>query len=361
MSQTRELSVQENRIIIGLLSIITVIAVGFVLYQIRSIVLPFALAVFISFIINPVIQFFEDRRMPTFLAISLALIITFLILNLFGMIVYTSIRSFAVDFPKYSARLTEFVQNAMGFFNLPPEMMDGTFDEGEKFQLLASIRELSLHRIILQTLGSMLTFVSNSLLVLLFLLFILAGRNQLVAKVRVAFADDTAGRIAEMLKNVNHQIQRYLITKGFISLGTGIIFGVVLALFGVEFAIIWGLLAFLLNFIPNIGSVIATILPLLIAFIQFESFTPLIWLVIILVSVQFVVGNLIDPRVVGHSLNLSPLVVLFSLMIWGWLWGIIGMFLAVPIAVIIKIIFENSRSLHFLNVLMSQSSAQASS
>jgi AI-2 transport protein TqsA len=124
----------------------------------------------------------------------------------------------------------------------------------------------------------------------------------------------------------------------------------------VEFAIIWGLLTFLLNFIPNIGSVIATILPLLIAFIQFDSVGTLFWLALLLSGVQMIIGNFIDPRVVGRSVNLSPLVVLCSLMFWGWLWGFIGMFLAVPISVIIKIVFENTRSLKFISILMSHSS-----
>jgi predicted PurR-regulated permease PerM len=158
-----------------------------------------------------------------------------------------------------------------------------------------------------------------------------------------------------MLKNINSQIQRYLIAKGLISLATGLLFYIVLQAFNVEFALIWSLSAFLLNFIPNIGSVIATILPLPIVYIQFGHFSTVFWVALFLVVIQVIIGNFIDPRIVGKSLHLSPLVVLFSLMFWGWLWGFIGMFLAVPIAVIIKIIFENSRSLKFLSILMDYS------
>ncbi|MFZ0390139.1 MAG: AI-2E family transporter, partial [Calditrichia bacterium] len=178
-------------------------------------------------------------------------------------------------------------------------------------------------------------------------------RNQLMIKVQLAFPTQTATRIAAVLKNINRQIQKYLITKTLISLTTGILFGVALTLFDVEFALIWGLLAFLLNFIPNIGSIIATVLPLSIAFIQDTNFGHLFWIALVLIGIQIVVGNLLDPRIVGRSLNLSPLVVLFSLMFWGWIWGIVGMFLAVPISVIIKIIFENIESLRFISVLMS--------
>ncbi len=356
MTRIREIMIRENRIIIALLGVLTVIAIGFVLYQIRSIVLPFALAVFISYVLNPVIQFFEKRKVPSILAILLALIITFLVLNLFGVLVYTSISSFASEFPKYSDRIGVLLNNVLDFLNIPREILSGRWKSGEGFQLLDSIRDLSLHRLILNTLGSVLNFVSNSLLVLLFLLFILIGRNQLIRKVQVAFEAETAMRIAGMLKNMNRQIQRYLIAKGSTSLATGLLFFIILSLFGVEFAIIWGLLTFLLNFIPNIGSVIATILPLLIAFIQFGSLGTLFWLALLLSGVQMIIGNFIDPRVVGRSVNLSPLVVLCSLMFWGWLWGFIGMFLAVPISVIIKIVFENTRSLKFMSILMSHSS-----
>ena len=349
----RDVMIRENRIIIGMLGILTVIAIGIVLYQIRSIILPFALAVFIGYILNPVIQFFEDRKVPTVLAILLALVITFLVLNLFGVLIYTSIKSFATEFPKYESKITLLVERILQFLNIPREIFQKEITPQGKLQWLNSIRELSLHRLVLNTLGSMLNFMSNTFLVLLFLLFILIGRNQLTVKVQLAFPPEMATRIAGILVNINRQIQKYLIAKSLISLTTGVLFTVVLTLFDVEFAIIWGLLAFLLNFIPNIGSVVATLLPLSIAMIQFSSITTILWLAIILVSIQMLIGNFIDPRIVGRSLNLSPLVVLFSLMFWGWLWGIIGMFLAVPISVVIKIIFENIEPLRFISVMMS--------
>ena len=352
----RSILIRENRIIIALLSIVAAIAIGFVLHQTSSIILPLALAGFISYVLNPMITFFEKRKIPTFFAISFALIITFLFLNLFGMLIYTSIRSFASEFPRYSARITLLVQQVLDYLNIPREALTVPSEEGERFPLLNSIRELSLHKIILNTLGSVLNFMSNTFLVLLFLLFILIGRNQLIRKVESAFEGETALQIGGIIRNINRQIQKYLIAKGFMSAATGFFFFVVLSFFKVEFAIIWGILAFLLNFIPNIGSLIATVLPLLIAFIQFGgNITSVLWLAIILVGIQVIIGNFIDPRIVGQRLNLSPLVVLFSLMFWGWLWGIIGMFLAVPFSVIIKIVFENIESLRFISVLMSHS------
>ncbi len=351
--QAGEIRISDTRIIIALLGILTVIAVGFVLYQIRSIMLPFSLAVFISYVFNPLITFFEDRKVPGVLAILLALLITFLVLNFFGVLVYTSIKSFAAEFPRYEGRLRLFLDKGLDILHIPREVFLQQVKAQGTLHWLNSLQNFSLHEVILGTLGSILNFMSNTFLVLLFLLFILIGRNQLVIKTQLAFRPELALRISSILKNINSQIQKYLIAKSLISLATGVLFLIVLLLFHIPFAIIWGILAFLLNFIPNIGSVIATILPLTIALIQVNSWSKLFWLALALIAIQMVVGNIIDPRVMGRSLNLSPLVVLFSLMFWGWLWGIIGMFLAVPIAVIIKIILENIQPLRFLSVMMS--------
>lgn len=346
----------ENRIIIAFLGILSAIAIGFVLYYTRSIILPFALAVFISYVLNPLITFFEKKKIPVSVAIILAIIITFLILNLFGILIYGSIKSFAADFPQYEARLNNIYESALKFLDVPqtPIKDMDEIPEGDRFGILSNIRNLSISGIILNTLGSIMNFLSNTALVLLFLLFILIGRKQLTHKIEYAFPPETSTRIASVITNINKEIQKYLVAKTLVSFLTGTLVTIVLLLFDVEFALVWGVLAFLLNFIPNIGSFIATILPLAIAFFQYnDRLILLLWIAITLVAIQFTVGNIIDPRIVGRSLNLSPLVVLFSLIFWGWLWGIIGMFLAVPLAVIAKIVFENIDSLRFISVLMS--------
>lgn len=345
----------ENRIIIGFLGILSAIAVGAVLYYTRSIVLPLALAVFFSYILNPLITFFEKKKMPSFIAITLAIIITFIFLNVCGILIYGSIKSFAADFPKYESRVTNMYHDVMRLLDIPQTPQTASEPEGgDRFGILQDIQNLSISGIILKTLGSILNFLSNTALVMLFLIFLLIGRKQLINKIEFAFKPGVSTKIATIITNINREIQKYLVAKTLISFVTGLLVTIVLILFDVQFALVWGMLTFLLNFIPSIGSVIATVLPLSVAFFQYnDNLIMLLWIALILVAIQFTIGNLIDPRVVGQSLNLSPLVVLFSLIFWGWLWGIIGMFLAVPIAVIAKIIFENIDSLRFLSVLMS--------
>ncbi|NIV15471.1 MAG: AI-2E family transporter [Aliifodinibius sp.] len=351
-SETREKIVRDNRIVIALLSIICIMGIGAVLYQARSIVLPFALAVFISYVLNPLISFFERRRVPGAISILLAVIITFLILGVVALLVNNSIQSFAAEFPKYEKRFDAILRGLFQYLNIPPELFTEQMKGTERLQWLTS-QDWSLTGIITNVLRSIAGFLSNTFLVLLFLVFILMGRNKLIRKLEFAFKPQVSKKVSGVCSNINIQIQRYLLAKTLVSLMTAIMATFVLYMFNVEFAMIWGILTFLLNFIPNIGSFLATILPVSLAFIQFNDYVNILWIVVSLVGVQLVMGNIVDPRLVSRSLNLSPLVVLFSLIFWGWLLGIVGMFLAVPLMVSIKIAFENIESLRFISVLMS--------
>ena len=353
LTEDKKFFANENQIIIALLAVICVVCIGFILSVARSIVLPLALAVFLNYILNPFIGLFERLKIPSVISTLLAVLITFLVMVFLGIMISNSIESFAEELPKYEARINAITQNTLKILNIPPEAFKSATGWTKDPQIAAVLGDLSITGIMSSILGSVTTFLSNFLLVLLFLLFILMGHNQLVYKLERAFEPNISKKVSGIILNINKEIQKYLIAKTLISLATGLLAMLVLSLFGVQFALIWGVLTFLLNFIPNIGSVIATILPLTIALIQFDKVIMVVWIALCLTSIQMVIGNIIDPKVIGRSLNLSPIVVLFSLMFWGWLWGLIGMFLSVPIAVMIKIIFENIKQLRFASVLMS--------
>lgn len=226
-----------------------------------------------------------------------------------------------------------------------------------KVSMPTIISQLNVEKItgwLLGTLGSFLSFITNLLLVFVFVVFILAGRDKLPAKLALALAEDRALYLNRMVVGINRQIQKYLAVKTVTSLLTGVLTFLVLLIFGVDFALLIGFLTFVLNYIPSIGSIFATLLAGLMAFFQFgNSLTP-VWVLILLTIIQTVIGNFIDPKLMGRSLDLSPLLVIFSLIFWGWLWGVAGMFLAVPLLAVFKIIFENVPSLKFLAVLMSK-------
>ncbi|NCP84114.1 MAG: AI-2E family transporter [Bacteroidetes bacterium] len=328
---------------------------GDILYAGRSIILPLAFATLISFILSPSIDWFVKKRFPEWLAITIPFVATGIIFFFLGIIVKLNIETFVVEFPKYEARTTIILKEVLSVFDIQIENFKSSpkewLDDPRVAQYLS---EFSLSNLISGLLSSISNTVSNIFIVLLFLLFIIVGRNQLTAKLPIAFEIANAERIKRIFENIKKQIQAYIIAKTLISLVTAFLFIIVLYSFGIQFAIVWGILTFLLNYIPTVGSIIATLLPLSIAIIQYESYGPIIWLGTILFTIQTIIGNFIDPKYIGKSINLSPIVVLFALIFWGWLWGIAGMFLSVPIMVIIKIILENIPELRFISVLMSE-------
>lgn len=353
MNDNTEL-LRYGRILIVLLAIIALNVIGELLYAGRALILPLAVAVFIYYIMNPMIGVFERRGVPEWLSIILTLIITTAFFVSIGTLIKTNVESFINEFPKYESRIDALFAKFMDLANIPHDFF--TNNETLWYQdprLKDYIENFSLTKIVTTILGSLRGIVSDTLLVLLYLIFLLSGRKQLEEKIKAAFKNDLSTRICLILANINEQIQKYIIVKTATSLTTATLTMIVLWFFDVEFVIVWGLLTFLLNFIPTIGSIIAVVLPLGLAIIQFENIITVAWLLLALAIIQISIGNVIDPRFVGSSINLSPVVVLFSLIFWGWLWGVIGMFLSIPIMVIIKIILDNIPALQFLSVLMS--------
>ena len=201
--------------------------------------------------------------------------------------------------------------------------------------------------------GSFIGFLSTTFLILLFMLFILAGAGDLADKVRTAFPEEQANRIGDVVATIDTRVRQYLVTKTLISLGTGLLTFLFLLALGVDFPLIWGLLAFVLNYIPNVGSVIAVLFPFFLSLLQFDTLVAPLLVLTLLGGIQMLMGNVIEPRIMAFSLNLSPLLILVSLIFWGWLWGVLGMMLAVPMTATIKIITENLEPLKPLSVLMS--------
>jgi predicted PurR-regulated permease PerM len=201
--------------------------------------------------------------------------------------------------------------------------------------------------------GSIFTFASKLVLVVIFLFFILLGKPFFKYKILKSFSDDKANQLSQITLSITGQIRRYLSWQFVISFCTGCLVWLALSLIGVDFAVTWGALAFFLNFIPTVGSIAASIPPILLALIQFyPSFWPGIITFFALLTIQLSIGNGIAPKVLGDQLNLSPVVILLSLLFWGWLWGIVGALLSIPITAAIKIVCENIEPLQPISVMM---------
>ena len=338
---------QSNRVITGSLVIIVIFLAGVVLRLAKPVLFPFFLAIFLSFILYPVLDSLTRHKIPKVVSIIFILVVTFLIIYLMGLLFYSSGKTFASEFPKYGQKISSILSSFQEKLKL----------SGYAGDPLAWVEDLDINRVgglLLSSLGPFFSFISNLFLIFVFVIFILAGRGKTKTKIKSSFDARRSKKIIDVIQNIDGQIQKYLAIKTVVSFITGAIATLVLMIFGVDFAIVFGFLTFLLNYIPTIGSIVATILPLIIAAFQFDNLWPAFWIFIILGTTQMAIGNFIEPRLMGEGLGLSPLVVLFSLFFWGWLWGIPGMILAVPIAAIIKIVCSNVPSLEFVAALMSQ-------
>jgi predicted PurR-regulated permease PerM len=342
----RTQTIGTQQLIVVFLGIVVVVLLGGVLYLTSSIVLPFMVALFLAYVLDPLVRFLRYFRVPLALAVCFPLLVTFVFLGLMGMLFYASAQSFVSEFPTYEPKLRALVTTLTG--RLEVASLSWQLD------LSQELSSASVARAALASVGTFVTFLGHLLLVLLFMIFILLGQQHLPQRLQRAFGEEQAQRITLVLQRTTRQVQTYLGTKAILSLVTGVLVNLCLLILEVDFAVLWGALAFLLNFIPTLGAPLATIPPVLVAILKFDTLMPAIWVLVSVTAIHVVLGGLLEPRLMGRSLHLSPLLVVLSLLFWGWLWGIVGTLLAVPIMATIKIICENLPSLRFLSALMSE-------
>jgi predicted PurR-regulated permease PerM len=333
--------VDRNKITLIFLGILVVVAVGVVLKYAASVILPLIIAWLLSYLIGPAVNYMTQRKVPTTLAVVIILIILLGILYLSGTFLYARISAFATAYPWYYERMRQIIETVTSQLNLG-------------FDPLAGINwGQSVGRFLMSLSGSVFTFVSELVLVVVFLFFILLGKPFFKYKILKSFSQEKANQLSEITFSITAQIRRYLSLQFLISFVTGVLVWLTLELVGVDFAITWGAVAFFLNFIPTVGSIVSSIPPILLALVQFyPSFWPGIITLIALLTIQLSIGNGIAPKVLGDQLNLSPVVILLSLLFWGWLWGGVGALLSVPVTAALKIVCENIESLHPISVMM---------
>jgi predicted PurR-regulated permease PerM len=342
-------SLRENRVITLFLGLLVIFASGLVLRQLQTILKPLLIAIFLSLIFEPMVKFFTRLKIPKFVAIIISLVIVFAVLWSLGVLIFASVASFTEGFPKYAERFRDLYLSIIHRLEIPHEQVQ-EYLRGVKWAEVW--KDLSLTSFISSLVGSFINFLTNLFFVLILTLYIVLGKQHMASKIEQSFPGERAARIARVFRNINRGVQRYLVTKTIISLTTGVIAYLILLIFDVDFALVWGLLTFLLNYIPNIGSVIATLPPIFVAFVQHGSPFPAVWVAALLVGTQWSMGNLVEPRAMGRSMNLSPLVVIISLLFWGFIWGPVGMVLAVPISSTIQIVCINIESLKPIGILM---------
>ena len=306
-----------------------------------SIITPMLLAFFISVISIQPVLWLTARKVNHTVAVLIVLVGVISIFVGLGALLGNSVNSFAEDAPLYANKLRDigrsFVQsiNERGI-NIPDDW-DGALDPASILNYTANI---------LTSFGALM---GNALLVLFIILFMMLERGSIRLKAEVI-----AGRYNNNLKVLTaiiDSIRTYLSLKTIISLITGIFIWLWLLVFGVEYALLWGLIAFMLNYIPNIGSIIAGIPAVLFALVQL-GLPGAGWTVLGYVIVNLVVCNVIEPRMMGKEMGLSTLIVFLSLIFWGFILGTVGMFLAVPLTMTFKIILDQYPKTKWLSILL---------
>ena len=318
----------------------------------RALVLPIVVAVVFWYLIATLAQLYGRLgtwgfRPPGWLAMTLAILTFVAVLLAFIDLTRENVNQVVAAAPTYQENLQALLQSWVGMTGLQIP----TFDE-----LLKSV---DLGSLMGRLANSASSFLGDVGLILVYVIFLLIEQKGFAAKFDALVSD--AGRrvrVRATLERINSHVRTYIWVKTLLSLATGGISYVVMIAIGLDFAAFWAVLIFLLNYIPTVGSLLGIVLPTLLALVQFpDSLVPFAVVLVALGITQVVIGNVVEPRVMGRSLNLSPLVILVSLALWGTVWGVIGMFLCVPITAIAMIVMVEFRATRPVAVLLSSDGA----
>ncbi|EPF17617.1 Transport of quorum-sensing signal protein [Cedecea davisae] len=327
-----------------MLGMLVIILVG--IKAAADIIVPFILALFIAVILNPLIRRLERLRVPRVLAISLVIVIIILSMVLLLAYLGTSLNELARTLPQYRSSL------AVPLQTLEPWLQRAGISVSVD-QLMKYVDPNALMTLVTGLLTQLSNAMTSIFLLLLTVVFMLIEVPQLPRKLQQLMSrpEEGMGAIQRALDSVSH----YLVLKTAISIVTGIVVWGMLAALEVRFAFIWGLLAFALNYIPNIGSVIAAIPPV-VQVLVFNGLYEALIVVAGYLVINLVFGNILEPRMMGRGLGLSTLVVFLSLIFWGWLLGPVGMLLSVPLTIAVKIALEQTEGGKSIAVLLSDMS-----
>lgn len=314
-----------------------------------SVLLPLTIAILLAFVLEPVVRFLGKYHISRLASILLSSALIIIGLYSMGLALFSSGRTILSSYPRYEDRLTEIYVGIARFFEL-------SYDEHLSFlenlwnQLGIRTR---IRGITLSLSNASIIFLKDAFMVVLFVFFLLTEASFFKEKIFLAFEHKHSGQIYKISHDVVHEVTRYLSIKFLISLATGVAVAGLLKIAGLEFPLVWGMIQFILNFIPNIGSIAVGVAASVFALLQFwPSPQPVILVALIMLGTNMVIGNVVEPKVMGDNLGLSPIVVLVSLAIWGWIWGFAGMILAVPMTVIVRIVCENIPSLEPVSILL---------
>jgi predicted PurR-regulated permease PerM len=348
-----EVTEKNQRWITYFLGFIVSVIVVVILITFKDILIPITIAILLTYLFHPLLELLKQKfKIPRPIGLVMIFILNFAVFYVLGLIFFSSFGGFSAKIEYYGDRLSQIIIGILGPFNLTLQELEGILSlEIQKFDAGTFLKKLFDAGIIQGFVSSFSNLLTNFFIVMLFWVFMIMGKNKFEERLKVAFSSSSVD-VEKQVQAINEQLQSYLIIKTLISLATGVTFTVILTIYGIDFALIWGLLAFVLNYIPNVGSLLATLFPILIALLDYGFGFASISIAALLLIAQNVFGNIIEPKYLGKTLDLSPVFILMSLIFWGWVWGIVGMFLAVPIAALLKIFCNNIEPLKPIAIII---------
>lgn len=344
---------KNQKMITYFLGFIVAVIIVAILILLRDLLIPITIAILLTYLFYPVLEFLKVKlKLPKPLGLIVILIFNFAVFYVLGLIFFSSFGDFSTRIEYYGEKLSQIVKDVLSPFDLTIMELEAFFGlEIQKFDAGKLLKQLFDAGIIQGFVSSFSNLLSNFFIVMIFWVFMILGKKRFEERLKIAYSSNSAN-IEKQIDAINDQLQSYLLIKTLVSLATGVSFTVVLTIYGIDFAMFWGMLAFILNYLPNIGSLLATVFPIIIALLDFGFGFTSISLAALLLIVQNIFGNVIEPKFLGMKLDLSPVFILISLIFWGWIWGIVGMFLAVPIASLFKILCSNINPLKPIAILI---------
>jgi predicted PurR-regulated permease PerM len=332
------------------------IIIGF-LYYAQSIIIPLVVAVFVAYLLYPLAEFLDRLKIPTWLNIIIIVLLTVLIILTFGYILYKQIELFARDWPIYQERLTALSETSWqrlhNLFQSQQSSGITSYEPIAKPALPKFISEEEIVKLLPRVVLPLSSLLSTIILILIIAYFLVFTRQTIHTKLDMLLGEEKSTRAIQMAKGVSIAVQNYILGRAIIMVILATLTTIGLWIIGVNYAFLWGIVIALLNWIPLVGVIIATLMPTLIALVQFPTIWPAVWVVILYMVIQLFENMWLSPILLGEKVNLSPVIVLIAFMFWSWLWGIMGAILAVPITATIKVICDRIDSLKPIGIFLS--------
>ncbi|MBW1851791.1 MAG: AI-2E family transporter [Deltaproteobacteria bacterium] len=322
----------EDRITRYVIIFIGLVFLAIVLNTFQAVLRPLAIAVLVIFLLSPLVRFSRDKNVPFGLLFGGLLIVSGIILVIlfsYGSSAIGELKSTLPSLGKGAAEETGDLLGKLSVFGISPESITP-----EKISALT-------RKAVTTGISTLSGLFFEALFVLIFMMFLIPSYPFMLENIKARLGKTEAERAVRTYRKIEGDIRIYLVTKTLMSLGTAVCSAIALYFFGANYIFISALILFMLNFVPVVGSLVAVGIVVVLYILSFDAGLTVLWLFLVLMIIQIIFGNVLEPKIAGSRLNMSPILILISLSLWSWIWGIIGMLISVPLTLVILIVFRH--------------------